>query len=118
MQRSCLGVTPCAKGPLAGRPIPGFLGAAPPAPEGLRHPPAPWADSSSAPQGAYPGWYRRPPLVQDVGVDLGDHGCLGMAGIPLGGLDVTVIEFQLVGGAAVPLWYNKDKSENPCGATG
>ena len=33
------------------------------------------------------------------------------------GLDVhTVLQGQ--GGEGVPLWYNKDKSENPCGATG
>ena len=27
-------------------------------------------------------------------------------------------ELVHIGGRAVPLWHNKDKSENPCGATG
>ena len=34
--------------------------------------------------------------------------------------DVNDIDIQIVqqGGAGMPLWHNKDKSENPCGATG
>lgn len=43
-----------------------------------------------------------PILVQDVSINLGDHLNFRMAGIALSGLDVTVIELQLVGRAGMP----------------
>lgn len=56
-------------------------------------------------------------LIQQVGVDLARGGGGGVAqsladveqGRALGGGH---------GGEGVPLWHNKDKSENPCGARG
>jgi len=36
-----------------------------------------------------------------------------MARVALGGLQVPVVQFQLVGGTGMPLRYNKDKRKNP-----
>ena len=41
-----------------------------------------------------------------------------MAGITLHSLNVAAAEFEFISRAGVPLWHNKDKSENPCIATG
>ena len=39
-----------------------------------------------------------------------------MAGVALNGFNVAAAKFEFVGSAGVPLWHNKDKPENPCGA--
>ena len=40
-------------------------------------------------------------LIQDMGIDLSHHLSLGMAGISLSGLDVAMVQLQLIGCAAV-----------------
>ena len=40
-------------------------------------------------------------LVQNVGIHAGDHVDLGVSGIALGGLQVAVVQFQLIGGAGM-----------------
>ena len=52
-------------------------------------------------------------LVQDVGIHAGNHVDLRMARVALGGLQVAVVQFQLVGGTGMPLRYNYDKPEKP-----
>lgn len=41
-------------------------------------------------------------LLQDVGIDFGNHIEVGMAGVSLRRLQVAVIEFQLIGRAGMP----------------
>ena len=57
-------------------------------------------------------------IVQDVGISFRYHRGLCVAGVTLYGLNITAAEFKSVGRAGVPLWHNKDKAENPCGARG
>ena len=53
------------------------------------------------------------------GMSVGAQGeaCVVMAQHTGDRLDVHAI-LQSEGGESVPLWHNKDKSDNPCGATG
>ena len=53
----------------------------------------------------------------DVGVDIQGGGRRHMAQHGGEGLHIHAV-FQRQGGKGVPLWHNKDKSENPCSATG
>lgn len=57
-------------------------------------------------------------IVQNVGISFRDHRSLCVAGVALDGFNVAAAEFELIGRAGVPLWHNKDKSENPCVAMG
>ena len=85
-------------------PVPATAGAVPPGPPGQASPvPVP-----SAPLGV-----DLAVLVQDMGIHAGNHVNLRMARVALGGLQVAVVQFQLVGGAGMPLRYNKDKRKNP-----
>ena len=56
-------------------------------------------------------------LIGDMTVDIQCKGGGGMAQVALHGLNV-VPAFYRCHGIRVPLWHNKDKSENPCVATG
>jgi hypothetical protein len=56
-------------------------------------------------------------LVGYVAVHVQGKGCCGVSQIALHGLDI-VPGSDGGNGEAVPLWHNKDKSENPCVATG
>lgn len=40
-------------------------------------------------------------FVDDVGVDVGHHGDLGVAGVALYGFDVTAVQFEFIGDAGV-----------------
>ena len=48
-----------------------------------------------------------------MGIHAGDHVDLGVARIALGGLQVAVVQLQLIGGTGMPLRYNYDKPEKP-----
>ena len=54
-------------------------------------------------------------LIGDMTVDIQCKGGGGMAQVALHRFDV-VPAFYRCHGIRVPLWHNKDKSENPCGA--
>ena len=56
-------------------------------------------------------------LIRDVAVHVQSKRRSMMAEVALHGLDV-VPRLERHHGERVPLWHNKDKSENPCGATG
>ena len=56
-------------------------------------------------------------LIGDMTVDIQCKGGGGMAQVALHRFDV-VPAFYRCHGIRVPLWHNKDKSENPCSATG
>ena len=52
-------------------------------------------------------------LVQDMGIHAGNHVNLRMARVALGGLQVAVVQFQLVGGAGMTEGM-KDHPGQPC----
>ena len=56
-------------------------------------------------------------LIGDMTVDIQCKGGGGMAQVALHRFDV-VPAFYRCHGIRMPLWHNKDKSENPCVATG
>ena len=56
-------------------------------------------------------------LPGGVGVGAKGEPCVVVAQHTGDGLDVHAV-LQGQGREGVPLWHNKDKSENPCGATG
>ena len=46
-----------------------------------------------------------------MGIHAGDHVDLSVSSIALSGLQVAVVQLQLIGGAGMPLRYNYDKPE-------
>ena len=56
-------------------------------------------------------------LVRDVTVDIQRESGGGVTQVALNGFDVVTAS-DGCDGIRMPLWHNKDKSENPCVATG
>ena len=50
-------------------------------------------------------------FVDDVGVDVGHHGDLGVAGVALYGFDVTAVQFEFIGDAGVAETVENDFRE-------
>ena len=55
-------------------------------------------------------------FIQNMPVNIQGKGGGGMAHVFLYGLNVILLERKHC--VSMPLWHNKDKSENPCVATG